>query len=165
MRVAILYKLSMYCASRTPITPWLYNSVFALSILATPVVVVHSYKQWTIKWGKSQSINKNSIQHYRHITANPPVTKEPQGSRMIPSTNGNIFCITGSLWGESIDDRWIPLTKAGDAELWCFLWCAPKQTIEQTHETPVIWDAIALTMTSLLCDPMSSLGQSFSYVT
>ena len=42
--------------------------------------------------------------------------------------------------------RWIPLTKASDAEVWCFLWSAPEQTVEQTIETPVIWDAIALIM-------------------
>ena len=42
-----------------------------------------------------------------------------------------------------------PLTKASDAELWCFLWSTPEQTDEQTIETPVIWDAIVLIMTSL----------------
>ena len=26
--------------------------------------------------------------------------------------------------------RWIPLTKASDAELWCFLWSSPEQTVE-----------------------------------
>ena len=31
----------------------------------------------------------------------------------------------GPLWGESTGDRWIPLTKASDAELWCSLWSAP----------------------------------------
>ena len=35
--------------------------------------------------------------------------------------------------------RWIPLTKAGEAELWCFLWSVPEQMVEQTIETPVIW--------------------------
>ena len=64
------------------------------------------------------------------------------------SSNGNIFRVTGPLWGESIDDRWIPLTKASDVELWCFL-SMPEQTVEQTLETPVIWDATALNMTSL----------------
>ena len=28
------------------------------------------------------------------------------------SSNGNIFHVTGPLWGESSGDRWIPLTKA-----------------------------------------------------
>ena len=41
------------------------------------------------------------------------------------------------------------LTKACDSELWCFLWSAPKQTAEQTIETPVIWDAIVFIMTLL----------------
>ena len=44
-----------------------------------------------------------------------------------------------------------PYTKASDAELWCFIWSAPEQTIEQRIETPVIWDAIAIIMTSLWC--------------
>ena len=37
----------------------------------------------------------------------------------------------------------------GDAELWYFIWSAPEQTVEKAIETPVIWDAIALIMTSL----------------
>ena len=32
--------------------------------------------------------------------------------------------VTGPLWGESTGHRWIPRTKASDAELWCFLWSA-----------------------------------------
>ena len=56
------------------------------------------------------------------------------------SSNGNIPRVTGPLWGESTGPRWIPPTKYSDAGLWCFLWSAPEQTIEQ----PVIWDVIAL---------------------
>ena len=41
------------------------------------------------------------------------------------SSNGNIFRVTGPLWGEFTGHRWIPLTKASDTELWCFLWSAP----------------------------------------
>ena len=36
------------------------------------------------------------------------------------SSNGNILRVTGLWWGESTGDRWIPLTKASDAELWYF---------------------------------------------
>ena len=64
------------------------------------------------------------------------------------SSNGNIFRVTGPLWGKFTCHRWIPLTKASDAELWGFLWSAPEQTIEQTIET--IWDAFSLIMTSLM---------------
>ena len=43
--------------------------------------------------------------------------------------------------------QWIPHTKVSDAELWSFP--APEQTVEQTMETLVTWDAIVLIMTSL----------------
>ena len=33
--------------------------------------------------------------------------------------------VTGPLCGECPGHRWIPCTKASDAELWCFLWSAP----------------------------------------
>ena len=41
-----------------------------------------------------------------------------------------------------------PAQMASNVKLWCFLWSVPEQTNEQTIETPVIWDAIALIMTS-----------------
>ena len=43
-------------------------------------------------------------------------TKE---STMTPS-NWNIFRVTDPLCGEFTGHRWIPRTKASDAELWCF---------------------------------------------
>ena len=60
------------------------------------------------------------------------------------------FRVAGPLWGELfIGEQWIPLTKASDADLWYFLWSTPELTVEQTIETPVIWDAITLIMTSM----------------
>ena len=52
---------------------------------------------------------------------------------MMTPSNGNIFRVTGPLWGEpvvTVD----PVTKASDAELDVFL-SAPEQTVEQTIET------------------------------
>ena len=43
-------------------------------------------------------------------------------SLMMTSSNGNIFRVTGHLCEEFTGPRWIPRTKASDAELWCFLW-------------------------------------------
>ena len=45
---------------------------------------------------------------------------------MMTSSNGNIFRVTGHLCGEFTGPRWIPRTKASDAELWCFLWSEPE---------------------------------------
>ena len=68
--------------------------------------------------------------------------------------------VTGPLWGESTGRQWIPLTKATDTEL-CFLWSALEQTVEQAIETLVIWDAIAILMTSLYCSEDGSITVVF----
>ena len=68
---------------------------------------------------------------------------------MMTSSNGNIFHVTGPLYGEFTGHRWIPLTKASDTELCYFHWSAPEPTVEQTMETPVNLDAIVRIMTSV----------------
>ena len=60
---------------------------------------------------------------------------------VMTSWNGNIFRVTGPLCAEFADHRWIPLTKASDAELWCFLWSGlnewlSKQLRRWWFETP-----------------------------
>ena len=47
-----------------------------------------------------------------------------QHTFMMTSSNGDIFRVTGHLCGEFTGPRWIPRTKASDAELWWFLWSA-----------------------------------------
>ena len=76
---------------------------------------------------------------------------------MMTSSNGNIFRVTGHLCGEFTGPRWIPRTKASEAELWCFLWSASEQTIEKTMTRLVIWDAIEPSVTSLWCMENDSL--------
>ena len=49
---------------------------------------------------------------------------------MMTSSNGNISRVIGHFCGEFTGYRWIPRTKASDAELWCFLWSAPEWTVE-----------------------------------
>ena len=52
------------------------------------------------------------------------INKWKNAWNMMTSSNGNIFRVTGPLCGEFTGNRWIPHTKARDAELWCFLWSA-----------------------------------------
>ena len=40
-----------------------------------------------------------------------------KGVSMMISSIGDIFSVTGPLWGESTSHQWIPLTKASDGEL------------------------------------------------
>ena len=51
-------------------------------------------------------------------------------NHMMMSSNGNIFRVTGPLCGEFTGHWWIPLTKASDAELWCFLWSVAEEMVE-----------------------------------
>ena len=64
-------------------------------------------------------------------------------------------------------------TKASGVELWCFLWSAPEQTIEQTIETSVIWESCSLwrhcneityTNTFIWCSPHQSDGLWFLFL-
>ena len=50
---------------------------------------------------------------------------------MMTSSNWNILRVTGHLCGEFTGHRWIPFTKASDAELWCFLWYAPEKNVSK----------------------------------
>ena len=45
------------------------------------------------------------------------------GITMMTSSNVNIFCLTGPLYGEFTGHRWIPLTKASDTLMFSFI-CA-----------------------------------------
>ena len=45
---------------------------------------------------------------------------------IMTSSNGNISRVTGPLCREFRGHRWIPRTRASDAELWCFLWSEPE---------------------------------------
>ena len=49
---------------------------------------------------------------------------------MMTSSSENFFRVTGLLCGEFTGHRWIPRTKASDAELWWFLWSAPEEAVE-----------------------------------
>ena len=76
---------------------------------------------------------------------------------MMASSNGNIFRVSGPLCGEFTGPRWIPRTKASEAELWCFLglrlnkrlskqsWCwwfetLPRPLWRQRNEVRKFWN-------------------------
>ena len=56
------------------------------------------------------------------ISRGQGVRKDPidnKSHEVMTSSNGNIFRVTGPLCGKFTGQRWIPRTKASDAELWC----------------------------------------------
>ena len=67
-----------------------------------------------------------------YVTYNPTLRIYHCSHRynMMTSSNGIIFRVAGPLCRELTGHQWIPLTKASDAEFWCFLLCAPERMIE-----------------------------------
>ena len=65
-------------------------------------------------------LTSNSMEKARVITSH----QRTQGclgmmrNLMMTSSNGNLFRVTGPLWGETTGHRWILLTKASDAGIW-----------------------------------------------
>ena len=70
---------------------------------------------------------------------------------MMTSSNGNIFRVTGPLCEEFAGHRWIPLTKASDAELWCFFFIYTwiNDWVNNREAGDFSWDAIAPIVTAL----------------
>ena len=58
---------------------------------------------------------------------------------MMKSSNRYIFRVISPLCGESTGHWWFLLPKISDAELWCFLWCEPEQTAEQSNQSIRWW--------------------------
>ena len=77
-----------------------------------------------------------------HFPANVVMGRRQQ--TMVTSSNGNIFRVTRPLCEEFIGPRRIPLTKASDVGFWCFILCAPEQTLikqprRRRFEMPSSW--------------------------
>ena len=119
------------------------------------------FKVKKLKWVNTASAQNGSkslpifVFHIHHICKYMPLpliyalAADHAIQYMMTSSNGNIFHVTGPLCGEFTGDRWIPLTKASDAELWCFLSFELEQPAKKTIETLVIWDVITSIMTPL----------------
>ena len=82
------------------------------------VFVIFRYCNDPSKW--SSSTRKTWIGYLSLLV--PWLRHTERLAIMMTSSKGNMFRVTGPLWGESTGHRWIPLTKTSDAVLWCFLW-------------------------------------------
>ena len=84
-------------------------SITLFSIIYAHILIVSNQKDMDKK-SVDTSLQQNTTKH------------EPWNAvYMMTSSNGNIFRVTGPLCCEFTGVRWIPRTKASDAELWCFL--------------------------------------------
>ena len=89
-----------------------------------PIIEPFSFLYQTVR--KHDRFNNGTAVYEYHLSS---VTWAPWHNamicstdyRMMTSSNGNIFRVTGPLCGEFTGHRWISRTEASGAELWCFL--------------------------------------------
>ena len=100
---------------------WSVYKKIALSISWVKMRLISSLDAKLIKccaWNTINSIDQHfNIYIYIHCIE---LSRKGMEQHMMTSSNGNIFRVTGHLCGEFTGPRWIPHTKASDAELWCF---------------------------------------------
>ena len=71
--------------------------------------------------------NENPLPQMGHLFRKRSCRASQYKDIMMTSSNGNVVRVTGPLCGEFTGHRrWILLTKASDAELWCFLRSVPE---------------------------------------
>ena len=78
------------------------------------------YKMLCDAWSPVDNESPPLVKVIYWLGTNHP-RKQWSVSHMMTSSNGSISSVTSPLCGEFTGHRWSPLTKTGDAELWCFL--------------------------------------------
>ena len=124
----ILYHTEIVCDIESVLLTWRVNCFMTLrnfiqmKTWLEGLVVPFIYKHFG-QYAKNNSDNKlQAIKSVDYMECS--VHWHGNVVIMIASSNGIIFRVTGHLCGEFTGHRWIPRTKASDAELWCFLWSA-----------------------------------------
>ena len=97
------------------------SSVYLAMYFWKPAIKIYYYYYYYYYYHKGQPGNRETSHGY---------ALRATFQNIMTSSNGNIFRVTGHLCGEFTGPRWIPHTKASDAELWCFLWSVSEYTIE-----------------------------------
>ena len=75
---------------------------------------------------------------------------------------GHAFAIAGSLWLEFIGHQWIPDTKTGNSEHWCFLCCCVSLEILKLQYFPKLDYSVQIT--DFNCWTLMYLGIIFTHV-
>ena len=114
-KISIIHYSMHYVREKSIRFDRLMNNVFKGNIRKLDLIKQTPYRTW---W---HSMFMHILQLGEHSRSIVPRTML---NSMMTSSNGNIFRVTGHLCGEFTGPRWIPCTKASDAELWCFLWSA-----------------------------------------
>ena len=126
---------------------WIYNNFSngarCLTLIICDIKLIHDLMMSPIIFNK---ICHHKVAILNHVTWYIMMWMSIHLAIMMMSSNGNIFCITGPLCGEFTGHRWIHLTKASDAELWCFFYlCLNKQLSKPSGYHHAHYDVTVMT--------------------
>ena len=139
-----LWRIINQMSPKTWLSPFIINcNVGSLSLTRTACEVdLHICHSWTYEmmFYHDMLINApdSSYTSINHIMTGPAIENDKE----------QLFMRTPS--NESIS-AFVALSKSSDAEIWCFLWSVPEQTVGLIIVMPVVWGAIALFMTIMWC--------------
>ena len=133
------------------------------------------YRQQQVPWWPHMEVGVSAkfLQYfntlYMFVSLHRKTHRNERATTWWPSSNGSIFRATGPLCGEFIGHRWIPLTKASDADLWCFLWSVPwingwvnNREAGDLRRCRAHYDVIVMKIAKLLEDFVTKNNKHFS---
>ena len=105
-------------------------AVYKVSSDFALVIKIWLYSEYIFREMYCDWLCYNTVQTIIMITKKNKTRKKQNKTKkqkkMMTSSNGYIFRVTGPLCGELTGHPWIPRTKASDVELWSFLWYSPE---------------------------------------
>ena len=84
------------------------------------VLYILNFNEFTNRYIPKKSVQLPWHINYIRVWAMPKGSGVYSNQSMMTSSNGNVFRVTSHLCEEFTGHRWIPLTKARYAGLWCF---------------------------------------------
>ena len=122
--MAVYHCLSWFYIAQTPCIS-VFRDIYNLCITMTP----HEHQTVLNLWQLDYLFN--SLFWFTLYEISRVSKTGHHAERYLSGTHDDVikwklFRVTGHLCGEFTGLRWIPRTKASDAELWCFLWSVSK---------------------------------------
>ena len=118
------------------IQPHRFGSAFAQVMACCLTAPSHYLNQWWliikyVLWRQTESIFRSAHEiNPWHVSGKYHISQGPMRPRHDDVIKWKHFPRNWPFVGEFTGPRWIPRTKASDAELLCFLWPVPELTIE-----------------------------------
>ena len=122
----LLFVIWRCCAVWYRLLQWRHVGVMVSQFIGTTIAFFQQLVQANNKnktpyyWHFLKGNHGLAVVHFTELAMRKAFPCHNVVMLIMTSPDGSIFRVTASLCGEFTGDRWIPLIKVSDAELWCF---------------------------------------------